>query len=354
MLQKLSRLIFAGVLLGGQVFAMPNFVDIAEEVWRRQVGISFVDEQAVMLKLAHETHKYAFVACLGQSWCPWSKKFSEEVLQKKEFLEGIEQFAVLGFVDVPESYEENVGEKTEEIVRKYELKELPTFFLLDPEGEVVAKFGYLPLSAKELVIHIGKMISDYEEIKQFLTNPIGEISGKELENLYLKAKAIGCEKKVGEIFQLGLAKEEGVFFLVEKYSKLLENEKKLTSDTKTLKRKILAKDPHNIQGSILQLAQIEFEMLRHNLKKRNDTKKVIAPLLEYVRGIGKNDKVNLWHVELMIAQYLFGKDAKQEALLHALASYEAAPQEKKNEIIDVVSYIRSDLPEDFTLGFAKK
>jgi hypothetical protein len=77
-------------------------------------------------------------------------------------------------------------------------------------------------------------------------------------------------------------------------------------------------------------------------------------LLQYVREFGKNDKANLWHIELMIAQYLFSKDAKQEALLHALASYEAAPEEKKNEIIDVVSYIRADLPEDFTLGFAKK
>jgi thioredoxin-related protein len=131
MLQKLSRLIFTAVLLGGRAFAMPNFVDIAEEVWRHQVGVSFVDEQTAMLKLAQESHKYVFVACLGQSWCPWSKKFSEEVLQKREFLEGMEEIAVVGFVDVPESYEENVREKTAEVVRKYELKELPTFFLLD-------------------------------------------------------------------------------------------------------------------------------------------------------------------------------------------------------------------------------
>jgi hypothetical protein len=97
-----------------------------------------------------------------------------------------------------------------------------------------------------------------------------------------------------------------------------------------LKEKIASRDPNNALGARLKLALMEFERLMTH-----------EPLLDYVKQFGNRDQKSLWQIEMIISQYFFSHNQLEEALQHAEASYEAAPQEEKSQVAQSIEYFKT-------------
>jgi len=106
-----------------------------------------------------------------------------------------------------------------------------------------------------------------------------------------------------------------------------------SKEAKNLKERIKEIDPNNIYKSHLKIAHLEF--LHLSKQGRISSIKVVAPLVEYIAKFG--DKTpELWKVHFLIAHFLFSKNEKKAALVHAKLSFNLALEEIRKELAESI------------------
>lgn len=307
----------------------------------------WMEDYTKALQLSQETGKSLLLAFVGVEWCPWSQKMIQEILGKSEFLDELSQEMIFVWVDFPREGSIDVHAKTrvEGLKNRFQVKELPTLVLVDNGGSEIGKFGFLPYSAARMVAEIKNALRDYKQLKEIIgASHSASMSGEEIKTLYGKAEKIGCEKAKKMLLEMGLQKDESAFFLMREYEQKLEEKKLKEPSMQKLRQQILSHDPLNAKGVHFQLAIAEFEALSKRFKKKDNPGKALAPLADYLRGMGAKDLENRWKIEMIMAQFLFSKNYIQEALLHAKNSYEMAPEPCKKEVASSLEYMASKLP----------
>lgn len=281
------------------------------------------------LKVAREEEKTALVMFLGSSWCPWSKKFCEEILRKQSVLDGLQDFVV-----IVEDLDENLNP---ELKSRFQLQELPLFILVDSKGEIFSRFGYFPWIPSTFVDYLKSKLTDYHHVVHALSQK--ENAEEDWESVYRSAKTLGWEEKKQEIIQKALKTSKSPFFFIEKYAQGLKATKRTSPEMQSLKSKIISLDPNNKEGALLKLALLDFQNLSQ--KKGKKVEKVIAPLLEYLHFFGKKDTENAWQIERMVAEYLFNRNRVKEAIDHIQVSHELAPNDRKLEVLESMEYMKT-------------
>jgi thioredoxin-related protein len=283
------------------------------------------------------------LAFVGSKWCPWSQKLEEEILTQSDFIKSAKEDFVLVWLDFPENtlFSPKVKEENWELKEAYDIQELPTLLVVDQDGGVVSRWGYIPMDVKSFVSMLKEAYGTYEQVKKALEGEeFDTLSPERLQELYLKSKKLDCKKFQEKLLEAGMFRGKDSYFLLEKYASLLEKEKK-EGEAVELRKKIADLDPKNTQGIHLQLALLDFQKKSTLATKKAHDKSAIEPLLEYVSQFGKMDRQNLWRVEMMIAQHLFSKGFPSKALKHAQASYDSAPEDAKAEIAQSIEYIKA-------------
>lgn len=289
----------------------------------------YSDKYKEVLQLASEEHLPITAIFLGGDECPWSQKFTQEVLHDPEFIDQVNQEAILWVIPSPDS----------SLKERYALQEYPQVVLLDPQGKEFARFGYLPMSAKEYLAEIAQTIKNFQEICIALDQKEEVFCEEDWIDLYKKAGqlSIPCFKQV--ILEKGLKKEKGTFFHLEKFAESLEKYKHRTSPVQNLKKNLLKKDPHHKQGIHFKVALLEFKKLRSKAKSKQQCEKALKPLLRYVDHFAKKDPENHWKAEMAMAEFLYEKQVLSSALKHLKAAYLAAPEDIKPQIAKNLSLI---------------
>lgn len=298
------------------------------------------------LNLAKKNKKILLVAFVGSGWCPWSDKLQNEVLGEESFLQALQEDFVFLKVEFPESYAQFSLQNPEcvSLKEKFHVQECPILMLVDPSEKAIAKISYLPLGAKEYANYIRDLLFDYRLVNMGVQAArLKHLSFDELKTLFTKAKRLLDARYQQTILDAGLKNDQGAFFLFEKYADLLTKEKFKNEQIQQLRRKILERDPINQHGSHLKLALIDFEFFSNLPKMRKKTQQVIGPLIEYIREFGKQDSANLWKVEMMVAEYLFSRNKVQEALKHAKASLDSAPDSAKKQVAEMLNFIKDSI-----------
>ena len=191
-----------------------------------------------------------------------------------------------------------------------------------------------------------EIINSSNGIKDFIAIRESDVNIK-----YLKV-----EKMVSELFQdksllEGILSEERLYSLFESYISLIEKNKYI--EAKSVREEIIHIDPHNLQKSFFRLAMIDFE----NLAKNNDIYdpgEVVLPIIEYIKNYGKKDRENLWRLEILISQFLSSKGEIKKALLHARASYKAAPTMIKKELVQTILELKRKLQQSESVAEHRK
>ncbi len=284
---------------------------------------------------AQEEHKVLVVAFLGNAWCPWAEKLKGDVLNSPQFfnrLKGIAHCAVV-------SLDEEDSEHNKQMRNIFHIEQSPTIVLFDYSQEEIARLGFLPLSGQDYAGRVIELVENFEEVIAFLKNPKAVSSEEKMARIYLNAKKLSSQSYCDQILQIGLKKEKGSFFILEKYAALLEKFKFNSEVVQKTRKELINKDPDNERGTQLKMAILEFQKLGFKVKGRKSIYRAVFPLVDYVHKFGKNDPENLWKIEMMIAQFFFTKNEREQALAHAQASLQAAPEKVKGEVKDVVDYI---------------
>ncbi len=293
------------------------------------------------LNAAQKNGRPLLLAFMGSGWCPWTEKLDREILSEPAFLDLGKNQMNLVWLNCP-SQRSATSPQVQELKTRYGVDELPTLVVISPSQEEMFRLGYLPLTPGEFAAHLETMIADYRQIQAKIDGQdLSNLPLDELETLYVKARELNNSRYLNNLMQQGLSKDIGTFFLLEKYTELLKNGNK--PEAELLREKIIERDPKNLKGSQLRLAILDFQTKAQNLKKKANPRTAVKPLLEYLQKFGAKDKENVWKVEMMMAKFLFTKNEVKEALQHANASYNSAPEINKAEIAETIDYLKTYL-----------
>ncbi|HSX04365.1 MAG TPA: thioredoxin family protein [Rhabdochlamydiaceae bacterium] len=286
----------------------------------------WLEDYKKAVELSKEKNSPLLIVFLGPEECPWSQKLDADILSAPEFQEGLSQdFILLKTHDV-------------QFAKKLHLKEYPMIALSDFQGETLAKMHYLPLSAGDFSLYIKELFFDFQLIKMAVGNQyLRQMPFEQLKTLFQKALRLENSHFKELILEEGLKKDKGAFFLMQHYASSIEKEKIKERRIQRLRKRILERDPKNEHGTHLKIALTDFQVL----SKKSKPHKAIKPLLEYTQKFGKQDRENLWKVEMMLAQFLFSHDLLKEALFHASLSLDTAPEDKRGEVSESIEYFKT-------------
>lgn len=343
----LFLLIFFGPLaadnIEGNALLLPAVPreEITRTIIHQRRSALWSEDYPATVREAKANEKVIMVAFMGSGWCPWSEKFEREILNDIHFTEQLKDEVNFVWLSCPrESARANVDIR--QLKERFGIDEFPTLVFINSQEEELFRVGYLPLSSHEFAAKLRQMIRDYLALWSRVEKKGSEpFALDELKSLYQKASSLNSYHYKERLMQMGLAEDRGTFFLLEKYAELAESGEK--TESAELKQKIIERDPKNLAGSQLSLAILDFQTKSALLKNRENVKSVIKPLVEYIQRFGKRDRENLWKVQMMLAQYLFSKNAIPDALAHAAASYKSAPEEKKAEIAQTIDYLKTQV-----------
>ncbi len=291
------------------------------------------------LAQAQQSGKSLLLAFMGAGWCPWSEKFEREILNEGEFLETLKDEVYFVWIACPQE-PGRTDPQTQALKTQYGIEEYPTLLLVKPSEEEMFRVGYLPLSPKDFAYRLDRMLQDYREIWGTLESKEATVLAfEQLQDLYLKARDLKTEKFQEAIMAMGLEKDKGTYFLLEKYKDLTALGKK--KEAEPVREKIVGRDPKNLKGAQRALAILDFQRRAASFKKKDNLKSVLKPLLEYLRAFGEKDKENRWKIEMMVVQYLFTKNAIEEALAFAQDSLKTAPDASKAQIAETINYLKT-------------
>ncbi len=248
----------------------------------------------------HATDHYVLLFFLGPEGCPWSEKFQTEIVQQSDFIDAVRDRLSL-----------EKGEVASDAITTF-----PTLFLMNAAREKISELPYHPVGSTEYAKYVNEVLDFIASVDE----------DPDLETLYTRAQALGLKEIEAKLLQKGLQNNKGIFFLLQHYEQVVKSKKHTDPEVKMLRKKILERDPHNRQGIALKVAFLDFGGRKVHFGHRDNPRKVVKPLLDYVEAWGKKDKANLWQVELEIARYFLSKHNHTSARRHAEAARRAVSQ----------------------------
>lgn len=105
---------------------------------------------------AATSDKVILVNFSGSDWCGWCKRLDREVLRKDTFLDYAEDNLILVNLDFPQ-YKElpaDLRKANEAAARKYKITGFPAVLLLDSDGNVLHRTGYMSGGPEAYVNHL--------------------------------------------------------------------------------------------------------------------------------------------------------------------------------------------------------
>jgi len=115
-------------------------------------------EQA--LATAKGAKKCVLLNFMGSDWCPPCIAMHKTVFVKPAFLDFAQKNLTLIELDYPRRKQlpANVTEQNQRLLRQYEIEQLPTVVLLNPDGKILGKLeGYAGEGAEDVVAWVEKL-----------------------------------------------------------------------------------------------------------------------------------------------------------------------------------------------------
>lgn len=300
---------------------------------------AFLEDYSEAAKLAVMQNKPLLLFFSGSDWSGLSMKMKNEIFQAEDFTQKLQDQLICVEIDFPRHHQidSNFARRGEVLKNRYQVEEFPSLVLIDPEGRLIAKLGYLPEQAAPLAEDLLYLLSQDQMLCQLHQN-LDHLSHEELKEGYLLAIELQQHSTAEAFLTAGCGSKNPAFFLIEQYRQLLLSRK--DGDVRQIRERLTALDPENREGYLFTLALIDFQARSNSSLTPAE---VIKPLEEYLECFGPKDEENLWKVEMMIAQFYLEHDELYSALKHAEVALQVAPQERREEMTQSLRYIREHL-----------
>jgi protein disulfide-isomerase len=299
---------------------------------------------------ARESSLPLFIFFTGSDWCSWCTKLYEEVLDTPEFADAVGKKFVFLKVDFPRnSYQDpNLKQQNKQLQTKFNIRSFPSVILFDQkQQQQIGSTGYRPGGPRAYAAHLLKMVDDYQNYTQKmqklskLSSEEQKDSGIDLKQLYEKSRALGLANDLNRLIKWGCNSDQKPYFQLEHYRLLAEEGLIHSPEATALRQKILAEDPNNELKSHYQVAIIEFEAFSEDGKDLLNPDQTVAPLVSYLEKFGKQDKENLWRLNMIISQVYLDQNKLAQALRYAQSCYDNAPATVQPEIATAIKNIQA-------------
>lgn len=96
----------------------------------------------------------------GSDWCGWCKRLHKEVFNTREFIAWARDRVILLELDFPSRKKQPAELKTqnEELQKRYSIEGFPTVLLLNAEGKILGRSGYLPGGPKAWIKNAEELV----------------------------------------------------------------------------------------------------------------------------------------------------------------------------------------------------
>lgn len=121
-------------------------------------GPWLTDYQAA-IKQAKAENKRVLLDFTGSDWCGWCIKLKKEVFDEAAFDNYAKSRLVLVEVDFPrgKAQSDEVKKQNAELARKFGIEGYPTIIILDADGKLLGKTGYMPGGAYKFIEALDKI-----------------------------------------------------------------------------------------------------------------------------------------------------------------------------------------------------
>lgn len=117
------------------------------------------------LKQAKAENKAVLIDFTGSDWCGWCIKLDKEVFSQPAFEKYAQQNLVRVYLDFPNKKAQStkLEQQNRELAEKFQVQGFPTIFVLNSDGEPIAKLGYQRGGAEKYVDTLKEAISEKEQ-----------------------------------------------------------------------------------------------------------------------------------------------------------------------------------------------
>lgn len=329
------------------IFAIASQSGFSHPYHDQQVGsINWMTNYEAAVNKAKEASLPLFIFFTGSDWCTWCSKLEEEALDTPEFADAAGKKFVFLKVDFPRETPQDpaIKQQNKQLQAKFNVRSYPTIVIFDQkQQQQIGVTGYRPGGGRQFASHVLKMVSDYQNYTkkmQNVNNPREpQLSGVELKQLYEKSRELGLNNDFHPLIQLGLNSNQKSYFQLEHYRLLAEEGLSHSADAANLRQQLLSEDPTNEDKTHYKVAVIDFEAYSDDLESAPE--KAVAPLVAYIEKFGKQDKENLWRLNMIISQVYLDKNKLPQALRYAQSCYETAPPTVQPEIATAIKNIQA-------------
>lgn len=216
---------------------------------------------------------------IGPGWCPWSKRLVEEMIDTGGFDPLASQVVIW---TIPLSQDRSKEE--EALCRRYQIASCPTLLLLDPSGREFARFSDAHFDPASYVEKIQARIEGFQEVCEFLTHLPAAFHEETWKRIYEMSLELSNPAFERIVLEEGVKREQGTYFHLRKYGRLLERADLNNPAVKEFRKKVLKRDPSDLHEVHFMVACLDSQRLKNQNEKG---KKVVRPLLEYVKKFKK-------------------------------------------------------------------
>ncbi len=126
------------------------------------------------------------------------------------------------------------------------------------------------------------------------------------------------DNDLNRIIKMGLNSDQMTYFQIEHYRLYADEGLIHSPEAAALRQQLLAADPNNEHKTHYQIAIIDFESYSEDSDKENgNPDEAVVPLIAYIEKFGKQDKENLWRLNMIISQFYLDKNKLAQALKYA-------------------------------------
>ncbi len=119
-------------------------------------NLSWEEKLETALSKAQNENKFVLVNFTGSDWCIWCQRLNNEVFSQKEFENFAKEYLVLVKIDFPKNIEQSNETKlyNQKLLQQFGVEGFPTIFILDKNGNIKLRTGYLPGGTANYINHL--------------------------------------------------------------------------------------------------------------------------------------------------------------------------------------------------------
>jgi len=138
-----QKLFFAAIITIGLI-ALKVFT--SQSIAEGSVKSNWLTDYKKALETARTEKKAVLVDFTGSDWCVWCIKLKKEVFETPEFSQYATNNLVLLELDFPNSkpQSDELKKQNAELQRQFGIEGFPTILVLNSEGKLIGKMGYIP------------------------------------------------------------------------------------------------------------------------------------------------------------------------------------------------------------------